>query len=183
MLFIKKLVNRIILSHFVIKFIIIFYNYKYTFSSSSAQCQTISNINIGYGHLMISNNQFFVLGIASTSPSNLQMYKIAFLSTSVDWANQIICAAGWSIFYSESVLSSDRSTVYMFFSYGPSSRYLYFAGLSISDGSVTTARYKSSATVVQVWGSTLNADYVVNLKFNNSNLFGSFVYKSEILYS
>ena len=111
---------------------------------------------------MISNSQFFVLGIASTSPKNLKMYKITFLLTSVDWANQIVCTAAQSISYSESVLSSDRSTIYTFFLYGPS-KYLYFAGLSLSDGSATTARYTSSETVSEVWGSTLNADYVVNL--------------------
>ena len=133
---------------------------KYTFSSLSAQCQTINSISIGYGHLMISNSQFFVLGIASTSPKNLKMYKITFLLTSVDWANQIVCTAAQSISYSESVLSSDRSTIYTFFLYGPS-KYLYFAGLSLSDGSATTARYTSSETVSEVWGSTLNADYVV----------------------
>ena len=63
---------------------------KYTFSSSSAQCQSITNINTGYGHLMVSNNQFFVLGSASASPNNLNLYKITFSSTSVDWANQIV---------------------------------------------------------------------------------------------
>ena len=67
---------------------------KYTFSSSSAQCQTISNINTGYGHLMISNSQFFVLGADSASPYNLHIYKITFLSTSVDWANKIACSSG-----------------------------------------------------------------------------------------
>ena len=95
--------------------------WKYTFSSSSAQCQTITNINKGYGHLMVSNNQFFVLGVPSASPYNLQIYKITFLSTSVDWANQITCTSGtWSASISESLLSSDQSTIYSFFLFGPS---------------------------------------------------------------
>ena len=135
--------------------------YLYTFSSSSAQCQTITNINKGYGHLMVSNSQFFVLGVPSASPYNLQIYKITFLSTSVDWANQITCTSGtWSASNSESLLSSDQSTIYSFFAFG-STRYLYFAGLSVTGGSVTTTRYKSNTSALYVWGSALNGDYVV----------------------
>ena len=141
---------------------------KYTFSSSSAQCQTITNINFGYGHLMISNSQFFVLGVSSASPFNLLIYKITFLLTSVDWANQIACASGmWIAVYSESVLSSDGSTVYSFFTFG-STTYLYFWGLSVSDGSVKTTRYKSSITVTSVFGSALNGDYVVTTTYSSS---------------
>ena len=137
--------------------------YKYTFSSSNVQCQTITNINIGFGHLMISNSQFFALGVAPSSPNNLQMYKITFSSTPVNWANQITCTGTWSASYSESVLSSDGSTVYSFFTFG-ATRYLYFCGLSVADGSVRTTRYKSDTAVSYVWGSALNGDYVVNLK-------------------
>ena len=110
---------------------------------------------------MISNNQFFVLGVTSTSSYNLRMYKITFSLTSVNWAKQIACSSGtWSAGLSESVLSSDGSTVYSFFTFG-STRYLYFCGLSVSDGSVETTRYKSSTTLSSVWGSALNGDYVV----------------------
>ena len=133
---------------------------KYTFSLSNAQCQTISNIQFGYGHLMISNSQFFVLGV-TTSPYNLQMYKITFLSTSVNWANQIACPSEpWYVDFSESVLSSDGSTIYSFFTFG-SNMYLYFCGLSVSDGSVVTTRYKSSTAVGKVYGSALSGDYIV----------------------
>ena len=122
---------------------------------------------MGYGHLMISNSQFFVLGATSTSLYNLQMYKITFSSTPVDWANQITCSSGtWSAYRSESVLSSDGSTVYSFFTFGPTNTYLYFCGLSVSDGSVRTTRYKSSTAVSNVLGSALNGDYVVKLKSN-----------------
>ena len=48
----------------------------------------------------------------------------------------------------------------MFFTFGVT-KYLYFAGLSVSDGSVATTRYKSSAAVPGVWGSALSGDYVV----------------------
>ena len=134
---------------------------KYTFSTSKAQCQTISNINTGYCHLMISNSQFFVLGADTASPYNLHIYKITFLLTSVDWAKQVACPSGtWISYYSESVLSSDGSTIYSFFIFGVT-RYVYFVGLSVSDGSVATTRFKSSISVPDLYGSALNGDYVV----------------------
>ena len=134
---------------------------KYIFSSLSAQCQSISSINTGYGYLMISNSQFFILGVALTSPYSLQMYKITFSLTSVSWANQIACTSlTWSADYSESMLSSDGSIIYSFFTFGPA-KYLYFCGLSVSDGRVVTTRYKSSVAVKQTFGSTLNGDYVI----------------------
>ena len=116
---------------------------------------------------MISNSQFFVLGAVPSSANNLHMYKITFSLTSVNWANQIACPSGtWTASFSESVLSSDGSRIYSFFTFGPTNTYLYFCGLSVSDGSVRTTRYKSSASVSYVWGSALNGDYVVNLKSN-----------------
>ena len=131
--------------------------------SSTSQCQSISNITYGYGYLMISNSQFFVLGVDSSS-KNMQMYKITFLSISVDWAKEIVCSSvSWISTLSESVLSSDRSTIYSFFIFG-SPTYVYFAGLSVSDGRVTTARYKSSVAANYVFGGVLNGDYVVTLK-------------------
>ena len=134
---------------------------KYTFASSNAQCQTISSILHGYGHLMISNSQFFVFGVPITSPYNLQMYKITFRSTSVDWANQIIWSSTtWTAYNSESVLSSDGSTIYSFFTFG-ATKYLYFYGLYVSSGGVATTRHKSSISVSQVWGSALNGDYII----------------------
>ena len=111
---------------------------------------------------MISNSQFFVFGVPITSPYNLQMYKITFRSTSVDWANQIIWSSTtWTAYNSESVLSSDGSTIYSFFTFG-ATKYLYFYGLYVSSGGVATTRHKSSISVSQVWGSALNGDYIIN---------------------
>ena len=142
---------------------------KYTFSTSSAQCQAITNIVCGYGHLMISNSQFFVLGADSISPYALHMYKITFTSTKVNWANQMACSSGtWTLANSESVLDSSRSIIYLFFTYG-STPYLYFAGVSVSDGSVATIRYKSGTSILFVWGSALNGDYIVKLNQTRYN--------------
>ena len=146
---------------------------KYTFSLSSAQCQTINNINTGYSHLMISNKQLFVLGDSTTSPYNLRMFKITFLMTYVDWANQMACSLGTcKASNSESMLNSDGSTVYSFFTFGTSTSttYLYFFGLTVSDGSVTTTRFKSSAFVLDVWGSSLNGDYVIATTYSPASL-------------
>ena len=112
---------------------------------------------------MISDSQFFVLGASSSSPNNLQMYKITFSSTSADWANKIVCSqVTWSAYLSESILSSDKSTIYSFFAFGSlPTYYLYFAGLSASNGSVVTTRYKSNTSVFDLKGSALNGDYVV----------------------
>ena len=113
---------------------------------------------------MISSTQFFVLGVTPASPYNLQMYKITFLATSVNWANKIACTSGtWVSNISEAMLSSDKSTIYTFFIFAPAAttKYLYFAGLSVSDGSVLTTRYRSSISVDGLYGSNLNGDYVI----------------------
>ena len=60
------------------------------------------------------------------------------------------------------MLSSDGSTIYSLFTYGGSIfRYLYFCGLSVSDGRVTTTRYKSDDGIAEIYGSALNGDYIV----------------------
>ena len=126
---------------------------------------------------MLSSTQFFVVGTNIGVHPILQMYKITFGSSSVNWANQIGCSStsAWSASLSESMLSSDGSTIYSFFTYG-TPLYLYFAGLSATSGSVTTTRYKSSISVSDVRGSALNGDYMVaqtikQSKFHNSVIF------------
>ena len=142
-------------------------NYLYEFSSSVSEWLLIINISIGYGNLMIFNDQFFVFGVDSYNSQNLLMSKITYSSTSADWTNQIACSNTWSASRSESVLSSDKSTIYSLFVFGLTSQttYLYFAGFSVSDGRVVTARYKSTVFILNVLGSSLNGDYLVNLKF------------------
>ena len=135
---------------------------KYTFLTSNAEWQLIPRIYYGYGHLMISNNIIFLLGIFLPN-HDLHMYKITFSSTSPDWANQLVCNSGnnWSSYYSESLLSQDKSTIYSFFVFGLS-RYLYFVAMSVSDGSVSTNRYKSNNNDISyVYGSALYEDYII----------------------
>ena len=110
---------------------------------------------------MISQTQFLILGSDPYSPYNLHMYKITFNNTSVDWANMMVCSSGtWSVNSSESLLSEDGSTIYSLFTFG-STLYLYFASFSTSNGSVISNRYKSSVTMANVFGSAMNADYII----------------------
>ena len=108
---------------------------------------------------MLSSVQFFLLGVDSSY--TLHMYKVTFSSTSVNWANKIVCSSGtWTSNNSESQLSADGTSIYLFFVYG-STNYLYFATLSTSTGSVIGARYKSSVSSNPIYGSALNGDYIV----------------------
>ena len=137
---------------------------SYVFSSASCQWQPITNIKIGFGHLMISDTQFFVVGAGPSAPYDLHMYRLTFSNTSVDWSNKIACASGtWTSDLSESILSADGLTIYTFINFGLS-LHLYFASLSVSTGSIVGTRYKSSVAIVYVWGSVLNGDYLIRLK-------------------
>ena len=137
---------------------------SYVFSSASCQWQTITNIKIGFSHLMISDTQFFVVGAGPSAPYDLHMYKLTFSNTSVDWADKIACASGtWTSSFSESILSADGLSIYTFINFGLN-RYLYFVTLSVSTGSVVGTRYKSNVTTNYVWGSALNGDYLLKLK-------------------
>ena len=159
---------------FIIKFSLKYLMFLYIFSPSSAQCQPVTGINTGYGHLMLSDTQFFLLGVDNSY--QLQMYKITFGSTSVNWANKIICPSlPWGASNSESYQSLDGTTIYSLFTYGNSTTptyYLYFASLSVASGSVMATRYKSSISIKLVYGGIFNGDYIVNfyLKYIIKNL-------------
>lgn len=109
---------------------------------------------------MLSQTQFFFLG-HNPSTYALQMYKMTFSSNSVDWANKISWSFGsWTSYLSESLLSNDGSTIYIFFTYG-SSRYLYFISLSVSTGTAVGSRYKSSTIITSVNSAALNGNYLL----------------------
>ena len=118
---------------------------------------------------MISQNQFFILGATFSSSNALHMYKFTFSRTEVDWANKIACIGSWSASDSESLISSDSSTIYSFFVFG-STHYLYFVTLSASNGSVTSARYKSNIYIYCLFSSALNADYAIAITYLPTSL-------------
>ena len=127
-------------------------------SPSSSGCQQISNFfQLVCGQLKISDSSMFMLGRDPSSPYQLHLYKHTFGGTSPDWSLKLSWPSGaWAIDLSESLLIS--SSIYTFFPYG-STRYLYMAVISVSDGTVSN-RYKSSNYCSQVWGSGVNGNYI-----------------------
>ena len=128
-------------------------------SSSSSACQQISNFNqYAFGQLKISDSNMFMLGSHPSSPYQLHLYKHTFGSTSPDWSLKLSWPSGiWTTSESESLLIS--SSIYTFFIYG-STKYLYMAVISVSDGTVSN-RYKSSISWTNVYGSGVSGDYIV----------------------
>ena len=67
-------------------------------------------------------------------------------------------------YYSESLLSSDKSAIYSLFIYGyDTHKYLYFVCFNSLDGSILSSRYKSSTTINSVNSIILYGDYVISI--------------------
>ena len=64
----------------------------------------------------------------------------------------------------ESVISSDRSSIYSLFTYG---YYLYFVCFNSLEGSILSSRYKSSIEIYSVISIVLYGDYVISIIDNN----------------
>ena len=80
----------------------------------------------------------------------------------MDWKNKILCPSGiWFGYISESQLSADSTKIYLFFTYGNTVSYLYFATFAVADGSVVGTRYRSSIYWVNVYGSAQRGDYII----------------------
>ena len=60
----------------------------------------------------------------------------------------------------ESVLSTDKSSIYSFFEY---ELYVYYVCFNSLDGSILSSRYKSSMHVVYVHSIVLYGDYVISI--------------------
>ena len=137
--------------------------WKYLFSSpSSYYCQEIPTIvNFSVSQKLISTSEFFLQGVGPSLSYYLYTYKIQSGSTSVTWANRMGCpSSSWSWSGSESVLSTDGSAIYSFFTYGYYT-YLYIISFSVSSGTVFGSRYKSSIEWYSVNGSIVNNNYVI----------------------
>ena len=145
--------------------------WKYLFSSpSSSGCQQISNFyRYAYGQLKISDSSIFMLGRDPLSPFNLHLYKHTFGSTSPDWSLQLSWPSGtWNADLSESLLIS--SSIYTFFPYGSTTKYVYVVVISVSDGTVSN-RYKSSIGCTIIYGSGVNGDYIAASVLCSPNYF------------
>ena len=66
----------------------------------------------------------------------------------------------WSAGYSESLLSSDGSKIFSFFTYGYPDYYMYFAAFNKADGAVIGSRYKSSTPITGIYGSAQKGDLI-----------------------
>ena len=116
------------------------------------------------------------------------MFKFTFLSTSVDWANKIACSTTyWFALNSQSLLSTDSTTIYSFFIYKqPTSFKLYFAAQDALNGSIVLTRFRSSESILYVENSVLYGDYAIIVTSNPSLLViysissNSFMVKSAI---
>ena len=111
---------------------------------------------------MVSQNQFIVIG-GNNANTNFQMYKFTFSSTSVDWANKVVCSLGTCYTgISDMILSSDALTIYIFYSFGAYfDTYAFFTSFSASTGSVIGAIYKSSIPEYAIWSLALNSEYLI----------------------
>ena len=70
-----------------------------------------------------------------------------------------------STYSSESVISSDKSSIYSLFAYGTDvSSYLYYVCFNSLDGSILSSRYKSSTNIYRyVFSIVLYGDYVISI--------------------
>ena len=128
-------------------------------SPSSSGCQKFSNFNLfAYGQLKLSDSSMFMVGLHPSSPYQLHLYKHTFSNTSPDWSLKLSWPSGtWVTGESESLLRS--SSIYTLFPYGSTTKYVYVAVISVSDGTVSN-RYKSSISWTNVYGSGTSGDYI-----------------------
>ena len=136
--------------------------WKYIFTiAGSAECKEISTISGRvYNQMMITDTQFFVLGAYSGGGGYIKFIMLRFNNTIEDWRSQM----SWSSWYSqvsESIFSTNKSKIYIFFTAGTNPLYLYFATLNTSDGTTINARYKSSIDILFVWGMQQNDNYII----------------------
>ena len=138
--------------------------WRYLFANfPRASCQEISSISyFAYGQLMLSDSEIFLLGMgAIASPHPLQMLKLTFGRSSTDWINKINWSSRtWASDLSESLLSDDKSKIYSFFIFG-NPNYMYFVSFSVTTGSVSSNRYKSSVSLNTINGSAQSGDYIL----------------------
>ena len=148
---------------------------KYLFSSTTNQNYILNNMNFhAVGTLMISDAElFWITRIDNTY--NAVFIKLTFANTSADWANQMNCSGSGScdIWYSWSLLSTDKSKIYSLFSYyKPFNYIIYFSWLQTSNGAIVGNRYQSTSSwTSNVYGSALNGDNLVAILQCSSSLY------------
>ena len=117
-------------------------------------------------------SDFLIIGNYPTSPYSLHFYKITFKNTVVNAASKMSCPSGsWSTFYSESLMSSDKSKIYSCFTFGPGFLNLFFITFNSTDLSVIGSIYKASISWTMIYGSALVGNYIIiSAIFSNNNM-------------
>ena len=142
---------------------------KYSFSPPTRQQYILNSMSWHtFGTLMISDIEIFWIA-RFASPYKAVFIKLTFEKTSADWAKQMSCSVSECyMWYSKSLLSTDKSEIYTLFGYyQTSSNSIYFSSFQTSDGTVIGNRYKSStwSSNYGVYGSVLNGDNIVATLF------------------
>ena len=137
--------------------------FKYEFSTSLV-CQYHSQeiqvaVSVGFGFQMIKNSEFFFSRIDNTSPYTTHFHKFTFQNFNVDWKKMMLWSGGtWgSSFSSESVISSDTSKIYSFYTSG---NLLYFATFNSLNGDIIDSIYRSNQNIYKVNCVTLSESYI-----------------------
>ena len=142
--------------------------WKYIFSNpTNAQCQNIPSIlDYPQGQLMLDDNQFFFIGVDSSSKKS-HFFKISYSQQTTDWVKMMACSPSdwYGADFSESILSLDSSKIYVFASLGEISQsYAYFMTFNSSDGSLVGSRYKSSINWYYTESSTIYGDLIIAIE-------------------
>ena len=150
--------------------------WKYLFASpTSVSWFETSNLSGNTNNQMkLSDTQLFFISLDNSSPSNLHMCKVAFGSTSVDWAKMIMCpTSSWDSYTGETLMSSDGSVMYTFFLYGDTAAmYAHFLSMNPSSGGVIGTRY-TKKTKINLYSQVSDSMLLKNhLKFFKSKTFG-----------
>ena len=110
---------------------------------------------------MLSDTQLFLLAVDSTSSSDLYFNKVSYAGTVTDWTSKLSWpTSSWTLRLSETLLSSDKTKLYIFPAYG-NPLYLYFMSIRLMDGGKVDTWYKSDSNIARVLGSAQYGNYVV----------------------
>ena len=126
--------------------------------------QTASNMGSNSNNQMkLSDSQLFFISLEPSTPFNLQMYKVTYSITPVDWAKKISWpTASWNSDWGETLMSSDNSTLYSIFLFGDTSTmYSHFVSLNVSSGNTVGTRYISNVGWIFIDGSTLISNSLI----------------------
>ena len=109
---------------------------------------------------MISNTELFWITRINSS-YNAVFVKFIFSNSNADWAKKMSCSSNCDMWYSSSLLSTDKSRIYNLFVYRQSSiDNIYFNSFQTLSGAIVGNMYKSTISCSLVYGSVLNGDNI-----------------------